>query len=915
MELNDSINTQFSNCTKTIQPKNLQPATFEPFTQDKLLTLLATHPVTKAGRVYIDSALGEPSRNVAGSLYNQISDIPCAKMQWSSQAESATTEQPITLQHIFDLGVAGYCNQPPPLSLCYQGKNGRTVRTRYTPDCLLLDWREGIFIEEWKPSSDKDSLQEKYPGRFTKSANGTWRSPAIEEAIRPLGFRFRLRFSDEVSAIGHANRTYLYSYLYPSAAGAYQDAVATILQRLGDRLCAKYSDLVLVESDADLLNYLLATSRLHFDFDSALIEREPSEIQVFRHAETLRVWQKAIRPDGSKPILLHTFFEPSRDLQPGDVIVFDGRRMSVSFIGATSLHLVDEQKNFLTLNHHELIGWHKSGLLTLPSQESNSRRQSPFWKASTASLERALSKLELLDRLDRGEVIDIKDRYSNATYRRWRKRIREGSEKRWSPIESLIDAVAERGFRGPHIDPVLSEKMDEWIIERLEDPKSPNVRSIFFELEKRAQADGDQMLSMSSFYERVKRARSLETIKKSQGHKQSYALQPVYWMLDLYTPVHSERALATVHFDSTLLDDEIRSSLSGEILGRPWLSLAICANTRRVVGMYLSFQPPGEISSLMLLCDIIRRYGRIPDSIIHDWGSEFKGRNWKYALVALGIIRHVRPKSAAKFGAVIERIFGVVTRVLLDNIAGNTKNRKNVRKLTPGSDPSNHSGLWLIDLYLGLEEYFFDIYDNRKHPATLVPPRSAFEVSFMTHGLRTHTMRRLEDVLPILMPTAVGKPRGIDPSRGVFVNYRYYGHPKLTKLALAGTTVAVKPLLFDPGSILTFIEGEWMICKSNLSERFSRCPESVRQCVYEELRIEQRLVARADHLSRRQLLNLQERLNRKALENIDYWNDPQAHEVLDITDSAEPTAEPEVVTNLSKIEQRMQAALSDLMRS
>jgi hypothetical protein len=219
---------------------------------------------------------------------------------------------------------------------------------------------------------------------------------------------------------------------------------------------------------------------------------------------------------------------------------------------------------------------------------------------------------------------------------------------------------------------------------------------------------------------------------------------------------------------------------------------------------------------MMLLADVVRRFGRLPDAIIHDWGSEFKAKDWKNALTSLFITRYTRPKSAPRFGAILERMFGIVTRELIDNIAGNTKLRKNIRQVTPGADASVHSGLWLADLYLGLEEYFFTIYENRKHPATLQLPRAHYDASLIAHGRRLHRIRRYNDLLSILMPTAKGRPRTIDPARGIYVNYRYYGHPALTSLSLAGETTLVKPIPFDPGSMLAFLKGNLVVCKSEI---------------------------------------------------------------------------------------------------
>ncbi len=306
----------------------------------------------------------------------------------------------------------------------------------------------------------------------------------------------------------------------------------------------------------------------------------------------------------------------------------------------------------------------------------------------------------------------------------------------------------------------------------------------------------------------------------------------------------------------------------------------------------------------MLLADMIKRFGRLPDGIVHDWGSEFKAKDWKNALTALFIARHVRPKSAARFGGVIERMFGIVTRELIDNLAGNTKLRKNVRQLSPKADPSRHSGLWLIDVYQALEEYFFNDYDVRKHPATLQSPRSMFESSFVTHGVRLHRVRKFDDIISVLMPTAKGKPRKVDSARGVYVNYRYYGHPLMSELHMSGTTALVKPIPFDPGSVLVFLKGSWKICKTGLHEDLKGAPELVRRCLFEEWRIEQANVRSSHDDSRIKTRELLDRLNKKAIENKEYWRDPEVREITSaavFTDAVASKTESRTLDNLDEM--------------
>ena len=131
-------------------------------------------------------------------------------MWGSAQGESWSAENPFTLEHIFNEDTVGYTNQLPRIWLHYKGRNGRTVRTPYTADCLSISKQRGVVVEEWKPSSDRGKLEEIYPGRYVRDEDDNYTSPAIQLQLDPLGLSFVVRFSDEVSSAGHRNRTYLY---------------------------------------------------------------------------------------------------------------------------------------------------------------------------------------------------------------------------------------------------------------------------------------------------------------------------------------------------------------------------------------------------------------------------------------------------------------------------------------------------------------------------------------------------------------------------------------------------------------------------------------------------------------------------------------------------------------------------------
>ncbi|MDN8615687.1 integrase catalytic domain-containing protein [Variovorax ginsengisoli] len=884
---------------------------FKEFSRERLDKLLRKYPISDAGREYVEKTLGNGwSQKSVGTTHNTPSTIPCPKMGWTSASATWSREHPATLQRIFDEEVVGYVNQAEPIEIIYDGKNGHKVRTTFRPDFLVFHEHRGVVVEEWRPADFRGRLLERVPGRYDLLADGAYSSHPINEALRPMGIGYSLHFSDEIPQTATLNRRYLFSYLARAASEVYRSRLPELLDRVSRPGGTALADLLSDGIERDTLNWALAQGYIFTDLDGARLSDDPEDLPVFAHAETAKAWIQALRPDGTRPRPIAPGAE--RKLAKGDVFLFDGVRLTVEFSGQTAIYARDSADQPVELLHSLLAA--APGRLVLPESLTTHPR-SIFWNTSAESLIRARRRREILEKIDQDLKLNADEKYSDSTIRRWRNQVEDGKTRGLSALESLIDAGDDKGYSGPHVDATLDKKLTELIDEGIEARPKKNTLEIYFAVEEAIQALGYKMIAKSSFYERVAKRRTPATTTSAEGHKLGKHSEPVHWMLDGDTPIHMERALELVHIDSTLLDVLLKSSLTGEILGRPWLTLAVCAHTRKVVGMHLSFRPPSYISSMLVLLDIVEQCNRLPDAIIHDHGSEFKKKEFAQALNDLEIIRHTRPKSSPRFGAIIERMFGTTTTMLLNGIAGSTQSLKKVRTSTKQTDPSSHSAHTLLDLYVGLRG-FFEIFNNRKHSTTLMKPTAAYDQSLQMHGFRLHRTRGVEDVLPILLPTAPGRPRSIDPTRGLTVNYRQYGHAHLTPQHLKGKRVAVKPHAFDPSIVIAHLDRNWIECKAQNHSEISRVHPLVRRAIYEEWLVEQRLVETAGKDAHRKLRKLLEEMTEKAKKNIEYWRDRNAINIMGTAPLPSPEILPDDARNtLANLNQMMKNAIEAAKKS
>lgn len=852
---------------------------FTKFTITELEGLLRRFPLSAEARAFVDAALKEPSRNVQGTTRNMVSEIQCPKMDCFAQSESGTVERPAVLDYIFNEDVLGYLDQAPLIELDYVGKGGRRARTPYRCDFLVFYRSRGCILEEWKPSDAVETLPLDRPGRYELDQSGHLKSPPAEKAAAKLGLAYTVRTADEIPEARFLNYKHLFSYLESEAEAINRPKLLPLIAVFRNCSFLGYQEaLERAQIDADGLNWALAHGHVTIDFDHVRLT-QPQEVIVFRDATTLEAYRVAAQPSSRAA---QAPFTPDL-FRPGRSFVFDGRRLRIHLVGFDNLHASDENNQYISLPLRQIESAYLKGELVLDRNPDDTHldRHSRLTHASPAQIEAGLKKLRILQKEENGEALtDEEEQYSDRSLRRWRARVAQAAAAGLSAIEALIDNRADQGFHGPHIDPALSADIDRRIDQALRSTAQQTLNAIYSDIEKGLKAIGKQMVAKSSFYERVKKIRTIGTIRDSRGHKNAYREQPCYWMLEQNTPVHCERPLELVHIDHTLLEIELHSSISGEPLGRPWLSLAVDALSRRILGFYLSFHAPSYVSSMMVLLDLFYRFGRRPEALIHDWGSDFRAKDFNNLVTAARILaRHWRPKSAAKVGAVIERLFGFTNTALIANLLGNTKARKDVRSLTRQIDPSKYSGLTLANLYYGLEQFFFEEYDDRKHPALLRSPRAVYEDARLSDGERLNGLIRVDDILPMALPTVRGASRTIDASRGIYVNYDYYGHPRLTDLRLDGTKAIVKSVPFHPGYILAFADGEWLTCKSKFYGELQTVPEFVRRSVYEEWLLEQRLVA-LDHkrfsLSVSEILD---KLNAKTLANRKAWEDQDTRDL------------------------------------
>ncbi|MGO3986499.1 DDE-type integrase/transposase/recombinase [Pseudomonas sp. SAS7] len=164
------------------------------------------------------------------------------------------------------------------------------------------------------------------------------------------------------------------------------------------------------------------------------------------------------------------------------------------------------------------------------------------------------------------------------------------------------------------------------------------------------------------------------------GYKQTN--RPLEWVQIDHTPV-----------DLLVVDDQDRS----QIIGRPYISMAICLHSRVVLGFYLSFLAPSAVSVAMLMENIVLpkneklkswglpddlwpMYGK-PEVIHSDNAKEFVSDVFVLNASSYGIAVKHRTKGRKHEGAHIESLIGKQMLHTIHQIPGSTGSNTQQRKM------------------------------------------------------------------------------------------------------------------------------------------------------------------------------------------------------------------------------------------
>ena len=239
-------------------------------------------------------------------------------------------------------------------------------------------------------------------------------------------------------------------------------------------------------------------------------------------------------------------------------------------------------------------------------------------------------------------------------------------------------------------------------------------------------------------------------IKKLDAFKKTRAREGVKAARDAFAPSKghfpgADFPLSVVQVDHTPVDIVLVDDIHRQPIGRPWLTLLIDVFSRMVLGFYISFDPPGNLSLGLCLTHAflpkekwLAKLGietawpcwGIPRTIHADNAKEFRGNMLMNACQEYGIDLEWRPVATPHYGAHIERLLGTLNKEV-HAAPGTTFSNPNERG---EYDSEGESVMSLAEF----EEWFtilcVEVYHQKRHSELGMPPMAKWQEGILGGG-------------------------------------------------------------------------------------------------------------------------------------------------------------------------------------
>ena len=603
---------------------------------------------------------------------------------------------------------------------------------------------------EVKPEATLRKLVEKSPHRYQATAEGGFLSPPAEAAAAQYGLGYRIWTPSRETQVLADNLRFLQASFGQCPSGLTGERIDELRALARTAPGVTIEDLVHQVSDPASVFWCIFTGNLYVDLKAAPVSHT-DRVRVFASAGEEAIWRAALESADHSDLRP----DPAETLRRAKLAQFPAKALQVAYERYRILH--------------------------------------PILEAGTTTAELARQK--------------------RSTCIRWLTAYHKAQRDQGVGLLGLVPCNHRSGNRVRRFSSEVYALMDEVAAEEYEDGRNLTVRAAHRALIVRCEEAGFAVPSYNAFRAFLSERPHARVVARRKGYKEAAAQAPPAGPRD--PTVHGQGPLDVVHIDATQLDLRVRYGPPDEpLLLNPWLTVALCAWSRRVVGYALSFDPPSVYTLFMVLRDLLERRRVAPNRIVVDRGAEFASVDFETTCAAYVIEIMSRPPGRPRFGALVERFFHTLNKHLVHTLSGNTQLLKDPRRMTKAVDPA-HDAPWSLDgLDRFLRRYLFEDYPNTPHEGLRdMTPADRFREGEQTLPVG-HPLPDSPDLRFMLWPFAKRRRTMVDRRRGIRVEGVSYWNPVMSDPQVHRTQVEVRVDPADAGHVVAYLDGVWRLCRA-----------------------------------------------------------------------------------------------------
>ncbi len=808
----------------------------------------------ESGLAYVLEAFDAPSQATRSTTRSCAGKFPSITMGVTLGFDSSTIELPAAMTLERSPDVVAYLDQAPPLRITFR-LEGRTRSYHHRPDFLVI-YRGRAAVLECKRVAAIHEKNAKHPGFFVLGDDGRWTCPPGEASAAQLGMEYIVWTDADFGVEMIRNLRYLNHFVTPEPHPEIRPAdeiqkylesrgratITAILEDLGSEVCID-----------DVLS-AIARHEVVFDLRSAPLT-SPDLCWLYRDDETLAAFSAIAGPGAALDVEVKGATTVS--VRVGDELMWHGNHWDCLAVVGACITL-SSKGAVQQLSAPVFLQLLDSGEMTLVGKSDNHSGYEQASKRLLAvppeHLAIAVQRLARIKPFLDGGVTPPHER----TLRRHLQKFRAG-ERAFGPgfgLVGLLPDFAACGNRSVRHPEKVVQLADEVIQEYFLIPDNLTRKATYLKFRGACEKLGYPTPAYSWLCGLISKLPKFETALARKGRKGAYSLEPRNWIEGLPS---ADFAFQVAHVDHTPLDLAVLLGLEDLKGVKVWLTVMLCAFSRRALAFALSYQPPSTRSVVVVMRECVRRHHRLPEKIIFDGGKEF-GSVWTETISAIykSTVQR-RLVSKPRSGSEGERLFGTVTTQVINFLTGNTQLTKDVRSMSREVNPFNRA-IWNVDrLKARLKDFFYDVYDTSKHTSLLCSPREAFESSVKTSGERASRFIRFDELFMILTCATPRKGHAKVQPDGVKINYIYYNAPELR--AYLDKKVPVRFDQFNLSNAWAYVGSRWLKLNSRHASTLARFSQRDIEAVTTTWR-QHRSDAERESLSEPKMIEFLERLSR-----------------------------------------------------